>query len=69
MKCEAFLVLLSLSHMVSRVRCGTWLYQFLKFAFFLTFAKHFIAILQATSLINSRAGMKESFYHMMINIL
>ena len=27
---------LSLSHMVSKVRCGTWLYQFMIFAFFLT---------------------------------
>ena len=31
------LVLLSLSHVVSWVRCGTWLYQFLIFALFLTF--------------------------------
>ena len=32
-----FLVFLSLSHVVSWVRYGTWLYQFLIFAFFLTF--------------------------------
>ena len=32
-----FLVFLSLSQMVSRVRCGTWLYRFLIFTFFLTF--------------------------------
>ena len=32
-----FLVFLSLSHVVSWVRCGTWLYRFLIFAFFLTF--------------------------------
>ena len=31
-----FFVFLSLSHVVSQVRCGTWLYQFLVFAFFLT---------------------------------
>ena len=31
-----FLVVLSLSHTVSFVRCGTWLYRFLIFAFFLT---------------------------------
>ena len=28
---------LSLSHMVSCVRCGIWLYRFLDFAFFLSF--------------------------------
>ena len=32
-----FLWFLSLSHMVSQVRCGTWLYQSLIFAFFFTF--------------------------------
>ena len=32
-----FLVFLSLSHMVSRVRCWTWLFRFLIFAFFFTF--------------------------------
>ena len=32
-----FLVFFSLSHIVSRVRCGTWLYRSLIFAFFLTF--------------------------------
>ena len=32
-----FLVVLSLSHTVSWVKCGTWLYRFLLFAFFLTF--------------------------------
>ena len=37
--CDVFLVFLSLSHMVSWVRCGTWLYWFLIFAFFLTFTK------------------------------
>ena len=31
-----FLAFLSLSHMVSRVRCGTWLYWFLILAFFFT---------------------------------
>ena len=30
-----FLVFLSLSHMVSRARCGAWLYLFLIFAFFI----------------------------------
>ena len=34
-----FLAYLSLSHMVSRARCGIWLYQFQIFAFFLTFIK------------------------------
>ena len=32
-------VCLSLSHVVSSVRCGTWLYRFLIFALFLTFLK------------------------------
>ena len=32
-----FPCVLSLSHMVSRVRCGTWLYRYLIFAFFFTF--------------------------------
>ena len=35
-----FLVVFSLSHMVSWVRCGTWLYRFLIFAFFLTLSCH-----------------------------
>ena len=35
-----FLVLLSLFYKVSCVRCGTWLYRFLIFAFFLTFNSH-----------------------------
>ena len=35
--CDIFLCL-SLSQMVSWVRCGTWLYRFLIFAFFLTYA-------------------------------
>ena len=34
--CIVFLEFLSLSLMVSCVRCGTWLYRFLSFAFFLT---------------------------------
>ena len=34
------IVFLSLSHVVSRVRCGTWLYRFLIFAPFLTFSSH-----------------------------
>ena len=33
--CDVLLCVLSLSHMVSRVRCGTWLNWFLIFAFFL----------------------------------
>ena len=36
--CSVFLcVFFSLYHMVSGVRCGTWLYRFLNCAFFLTF--------------------------------
>ena len=34
--CVIFSCVLSLSHMVSQVRCGTWLYRFLIFAFFFT---------------------------------
>ena len=34
--CVMFSGVLSLSHMVSRIRCGTWLYRFLIFAFFFT---------------------------------
>ena len=34
--CVMFSCVLSLSHMVSRARFGTWLYWFLVFAFFLT---------------------------------
>ena len=41
--CEVFLyfchIFLSLSHMVSWVRCGAWLYQFLIFAFLLTLTR------------------------------
>ena len=36
------LVLLSLSHVVSWVRCGTWLYRFLSFAFLLALKTVFI---------------------------
>ena len=34
--CVMFPCVLSLSHMVSRARCGSWLYRFLIFTFFLT---------------------------------
>ena len=34
--CDVFLFFLSLSHMVSWIRCGIWLYQFLIFPVFLT---------------------------------
>ena len=46
MRC--FLVFLSLSHMVSWVRCVTGLYRFLIFAFFLTFfsSKELFTLLQ-----------------------
>ena len=37
--CDVSLLLLSLAHIVSLVRCGTWLYRFLIFAFFFTFFK------------------------------
>ena len=37
-----FSCVLSLSHMVSWVRCGTWLYRFLIFAFFLTFTYMYV---------------------------
>ena len=35
--CVVFSCILSLSHMVSRVSCGTWLYRFLVFALCFTF--------------------------------
>ena len=37
-----FIVFLLLSHVVSWVRCGTWLYRFLIFAIFLTFSMEFV---------------------------
>ena len=39
--CDVFLFFLLLSHVVSWVRCSTWLYQFLIFAFFFTLLNWF----------------------------
>ena len=50
------IVFLSLSHVVSWVKCGTWLYRFLIFAAFLTFIKTKISTQQYIQL---NTGAKE----------
>ena len=44
------IVFLSLSHVVSWVRCGTWLYRFLIFAAFLTYNPMFLIWILGTKL-------------------
>ena len=54
-------VFLSLSYWVSWVRCGTWLYRFLIFAFFLTFNKRWdwlILIDQAVFVMSQKVTQK-----------
>ena len=47
----AIFLCLSLSHMVSRVRCGSLLHRFLIFAFFFTFNHlYFVSVLGMTSI-------------------
>ena len=60
-----FIVFLSLSHVVSWVRCGTWLYRFLIFASLLIFIEHFesrIRFGSALSISNKKDARSFHFY-------
>ena len=61
-----FIVFLSRSHVVSWVRCGTWLYRFLIYATFLTLSMQYLIVLPVNMLQVACAILYTSLYEMLL---